>query len=703
MRTVEQILNLDELINLVAEFADSQPGKEYILNLSPEFTDVPDDIFRWIKSFKKMNGQLPEMKAIKKINMPAPNDYFSPEELRDIKAFLQLVASTKNVLEEASIVPELWKDLDPIDSLTVKIDKCIDEEASIKKDASEKLKGLYLERESLKKDINDILERVLEEKGELVQEKIITIRSGRTVLPVMYNRRSEIKGIEVDLSRSGNTAFIEPDEVIPLDNRLKENHLDIEEEKERLLREITSEVKENYESLSFNIRSMTLIDSIKARVNYAERYKCVVPEFTENPTLKLKKCRHPLLMREREVVPLDLSLGGDRRTLLVSGPNAGGKTVLLKTVGLNVLSSYAGLPIPAREGTEIGSFNDVFAIIEDEQSLQENLSTFSSFVIRMKEILQEAGSDSLILCDELGGNTDPEEGAALSISILEELTQRGSLIVATTHLNSLKYYVADSNNMVNGSMEYRDHPTYRLLFGIPGGSRAISVAEQYGLPQNVIKKAKNRMDSELLNIEELLTELEKRKNSIQKKEKRVHEMESELEELTSRYRKKMESMKKEEKKIIEESREEANRIVNEARSKVEKTIKEIKEKNASKKSIENYRKTFNEFQKKEERKKEKIIPGDKKKSKVRYDVDTQIPLEISVRGKTRDQAWREIDKFLDRAMVSGYERVRIVHGKGSWVLRDMVHDRLERDLRVTDIFTPSQSEGGEGVTVAKLK
>lgn len=703
MRTVEQILNLDELINLVAEFADSQPGKEYILNLSPEFTDVPDDIFRWIKSFKKMNGQLPEMKAIKKINMPAPNDYFSPEELRDIKAFLQLVASTKNVLEEASIVPELWKDLDPIDSLTVKIDKCIDEEASIKKDASEKLKGLYLERESLKKDINDILERVLEEKGELVQEKIITIRSGRTVLPVMYNRRSEIKGIEVDLSRSGNTAFIEPDEVIPLDNRLKENHLDIEEEKERLLREITSEVKENYESLSFNIRSMTLIDSIKARVNYAERYNCVVPEFTENPTLKLKKCRHPLLMREREVVPLDLSLGGDRRTLLVSGPNAGGKTVLLKTVGLNVLSSYAGLPIPAREGTEIGSFNDVFAIIEDEQSLQENLSTFSSFVIRMKEILQEAGSDSLILCDELGGNTDPEEGAALSISILEELTQRGSLIVATTHLNSLKYYVADSNNMVNGSMEYRDHPTYRLLFGIPGGSRAISVAEQYGLPQNVIKKAKNRMDSELLNIEELLTELEKRKNSIQKKEKRVHEMESELEELTSRYRKKMESMKKEEKKIIEESREEANRIVNEARSKVEKTIKEIKEKNASKKSIENYRKTFNEFQKKEERKKEKIIPGDKKKSKVRYDVDTQIPLEISVRGKTRDQAWREIDKFLDRAMVSGYERVRIVHGKGSWVLRDMVHDRLERDLRVTDIFTPSQSEGGEGVTVAKLK
>ncbi len=705
MKKLSSTIGLDLLLEKISCYADSDPGKTAVLNLKPDMSKKKRQLaFKRLKEIKQLTHFFPNLQILKNERAPEKGKILSGEKLLYYRKLLNLSEKIKNLLEENKTLEELGKSLNPLIPLGKEIVTFIDENGSIIPTSTPALKALYGEKDTIEKKIEKKLNAFLKEKEHLLQDKIITIRLGRTVLPVKYDRKDEIEGIIVDLSRTQNTAFIEPGEIITLNNRISEIEKDIKSEEKRIFKHLTEKVAEQFPSIEKNTKTLTEIDSLKARALYAEEFKCIIPTFPENSNLKMKECYHPLLLGGKEnVEPLDLEIGQNERILLISGPNAGGKTVLLKNLGINVLSSLAGIPIPAKEGNEIGSFANISGIIEDEQSMEESLSSFSSYIVHLKEILEEADDNSLILLDELGGNTDPVEGSALSIALLNDLKDRGSLVIATTHLSPLKFYVENQEGMINGSMEYANGPTYHLQIGIPGGSRALATAEKLGLPPKIINDAKNFIDNESLEAEKLIEELSERNRNLREQEKKANKLKKEYYELKKKYDKMTENINKEKTKILSEAKEKAGNIVSEARSTVEKTIKDIKETKASQESIKKYKKTFAKAPEKKDEKKNKHIKTSRKPSEIKIHVDLEVPLEISVRGMTKEEAWKSADIFLDKAIVANYNSVRIVHGKGSGILRNMLYEKLKKDKRVKNIETPPHYEGGDGVTVAFLK
>jgi DNA mismatch repair protein MutS2 len=704
MKEIAQTVGLFKLKEEISKYADSKPGKLLTLSLNPVEPDGNiRKIFKNLSQVVEYQGLIPNLSILEKWKEPGLGVVFNSEELLYIARVLDLTNEVKKIFDENRIMEDLIIDLVSLPEINEEIKRCIDDDGQIKVDASTTLKSLYVERKKLKSKIDNKLQNIIQNYRGLLQDEVITQRSDRTVIPVKYDRKGEIEGVVIDLSRTGNTAFIEPAEIVPLNNQYREISIDMEEEKKKILKELTDKVRGNSKFIEKNIDILAEIDSLKARAIYAKKFDCRIPEFSKESILTLKKCRHPLLMIERDVVPLDLELGQDYRILLVSGPNAGGKTILLKTIGIIVLSAYSGLPIPADSGTKIGTFKNIFGIIEDEQSLEENLSTFSSYVIRLAKILNDADKNSLVLCDELGGNTDPEEGGALAISILNSLLERGSIVIATTHLGTLKFYVADNESMQNGAMEYVDGPTYHLQIGIPGGSRTIATAKRFGLQKEIIESAKKYLNLSVLKAEDLIEELSMRSKKLREHEEKISELKMNLENLINEYNEKMKNVKKEQKKILSDAKEKSKEILKDARSTIEKTIKEIKESKASKESILDYKDTFNNIFKEDKKEKETITQPKKEKMTIKYNIDTEVPLEISVRGLNREEAWQKTDKYLDRAALANYEQIRIVHGKGSWILRNALHEKLKKDPRVKSISTPGENEGGSGVTLIKLK
>jgi DNA mismatch repair protein MutS2 len=704
MKNLSSMVGLDILLEKISTFAESEPGKNIIRNLKPNISqEERKRSFENLTEIAQICSLIPPLSVLQKNSAPEQNKILTGENFLYYRKLLDITKETKEILTENNLLNKLNEHLDPLLYLYKEIEKFIDENGKIRENSTSLLKTLHREKVSIEKKIEEKLQGFLTEKEHLLQDKIITSRQGRTVLPVKYNRKDEIAGIIVDLSRTQNTAFVEPGEIVTLNNRISEIEKDIHAEKMRILKSLTKKTIEHFPSLNNNFETLIEIDSLNARIRYAEKFNCIAPIFSEKSILKLKKCYHPLLLEENKTVePLDLELGETERILLVSGPNAGGKTVLLKNVAINVLSSFSGIPIPVNEGSEIGSFSNILGIIEDEQSMEENLSSFSSYIVRLKKIVEIAEGNTLVLLDELGGNTDPVEGSALSIALLNELNKKQSLVITTTHLSTLKFYAEEQEQMVNGSMEYEDGPTYHLQLGIPGGSRAIATAEKFGLPKNIINEAKEYIDSEVFEAEKLIEELSARNRKLREQEQKIAELKKDLSKLKTAYDKKIKNVKQEQKTIISEAKEKAEDIISEARSTVENTIKEIKEKKASKESIKKYKKTFSHTTKDLKEDTTKVKPS-KKFSDVSYHIDMNVPLEVSVRGMTKEDAWQTADKFLDKAIVANYTSVRILHGKGSWILRNMLHKKLEKDPRIEKIETPPYYEGGEGVTIAFLK
>jgi DNA mismatch repair protein MutS2 len=705
MKKLANIIGLDLLLEKISTYADSQAGKNAILNLNPTLPKEDRLLaFKNLREIKQIIHLIPSLQILRTERVPEKGKILSGEKLLYHKKLLDLSNEIKSTLRDNKALEELSNNLDSLSPLAKEIAKFIDEKGTVIPDSTPALKSFYREKTSVENQIEKKLGYFLNEKDHLLQDKIITTRLGRTVLPVKYDKKDQIEGIIVDLSRTQNTAFIEPGEIVTLNNRISELEKDISAENKRILKYLTEKVTERIKAIEKNTKTLTEIDSLKARTLYAEEFKCIIPDFPENSNLKIKECYHPLLLGEKKKVePLDLEIGKNERILLISGPNAGGKTVLLKNLGINVLTSLAGIPIPAKEGSEIGSFTNISGIIEDEQSMEESLSSFSSYIVRLKEILRSADDNCLILLDELGGNTDPVEGSALSIALLNALKEKESLVIATTHLSPLKFYVEEQDGMINGSMEYENGPTYHLQIGIPGGSRAIATAEKFGLPKKLIDDAKSFVDSEIFEAESLIEELSLRNKKLREQEQELSGLKKDFFELKKEYAKKIKNVQEEKKRMLHEAKEKAESIVIEARATVERTIKEIQEAKASKDSIKKYKRTFASIPKKERKTKNEPLKPSDKSLEIKYHVDMDLPFEISVRGMTKEEAWKEADKFLDKAVVANYNSVRIVHGKGSWILRNMLHEKLKKDKRIKSIETPPHYEGGEGVTVAFLK
>jgi DNA mismatch repair protein MutS2 len=409
----------------------------------------------------------------------------------------------------------------------------------------------------------------------MLQENIITMRNGRYCLPIKQEYRSQFPGMIHDQSSSGSTLFVEPMAVVKLNNDLKELEIREQEEIERILADLSNQAGLETESLDTNVRTIARLDFIFARASLSKQMKGTEPAFNDRGIINIKKGRHPLI-DPKKVVPIDITLGKDFTLLVITGPNTGGKTVSLKTVGLFTLLGQAGLHIPAFDGSELAVFEEVYADIGDEQSIEQSLSTFSSHMTNTVSILEKANYKSLVLFDELGAGTDPTEGAALAMSILANLHNRRVCTMATTHYSELKVYALSTAGVSNACCEFDIEtlrPTYRLLIGIPGKSNAFAISSKLGLPDSIIEDAKNRIGVQDKSFEDLISDLEKKRITMENEQLEISKARKDSEELRRRLEQKNERIDNSKDKIMEEAKEEARKVLQEAKDFADRTIK----------------------------------------------------------------------------------------------------------------------------------
>jgi DNA mismatch repair protein MutS2 len=491
-----------------------------------------------------------------------------------IKAFGGYTGKEGEEQTEDSLT-EFFAGLEPLSSLNREIKRCILSEEEIADDASPSLKSVRRSIRNSNDRIHSELSQILNSTKTKLQESIITMRNGRYCLPVRSEYKNSFPGMIHDQSSTGSTLFIEPMSVVRLNNELKELAIKEQEEIEKVLAELSNLAAEHTDALAYDFNTLSELDFIFARASLSRLMKGTEPVFNENGNINIKKGRHPLI-NEKKVVPIDVMLGKDFSMLIITGPNTGGKTVTLKTVGLLTLMGQAGLHIPAFDGSELAVFEEVYADIGDEQSIEQSLSTFSSHMTNIVSILDKAEEQSLVLFDELGAGTDPTEGAALAMSILSYLHKRGIRTMATTHYSELKIYALSTEGVNNASCEFDVEtlrPTYRLLIGIPGKSNAFAISMKLGLPDYIIADAKERIGKQDRSFEDLISNLEENRVTIEKEQEEISRYKEEIEQLKKSLKKKNESLDTNRDRILREARENAASILQEAKEYADGSIK----------------------------------------------------------------------------------------------------------------------------------
>lgn len=590
-------LEYDKIVNLLMEESESTLGRELCKDLRPSSNF--EQIKRWIKEtdeaysliLKRGNPPLFGVKSIdKEIKRGGIGGIIQPEGLLKIGESLRCANALKSYLRETledeqepdyRYIEERIKGLSTFDYLERRIFNVIISENEISDDASPKLRRIRIEQKqkynSVKTKLNSIINN--EETKKYLQDSLYTVRDGRYVVPVKKDFRSNVPGMVHDMSSSGATMFIEPMVIVELNNQIRELEIEERNEIERILAELSSMVGEREEELKINEYILQELDFIFAKGKLAIKQKASLPILNSDGYINIKQGRHPLLDSD-EVVPIDVYIGKDFDTLVITGPNTGGKTVSLKTVGLLTAMAQSGLFIPARNNSHIGVFENIYADIGDEQSIEQSLSTFSSHMVNIVEIIKRLEDNSLVLFDELGAGTDPTEGAVLAIAILEEIRKKDVRAIATTHYNQLKVYAMTTEGVENASMEFDIDtlsPTFRLLIGIPGKSNAFEISRRLGLSEEIIDSARNLVESENIKFEDMLAEIERNREIIEKARYEAEQARAEVrkqEEKSKAYREKTEDMRE---RILEEARIEARDIIKEAKAESQLIIDEIKD------------------------------------------------------------------------------------------------------------------------------
>jgi len=463
------------------------------------------------------------------------------------------------------------------------IERAIDEEGQIRDDASPALRKIRRELKGSQGELIKLLERTMAklEPHQRVADMSVTVRNGRFVIPVRREAQGAVGGIVHDASQTGGTLFVEPPAAVEAGNRIRELQSEEIEEVERILAELTERVRPHRAELAGSLESLVVLDSLVARARYAIEFRCAPAELADSTEgFAIVQGRHPLLIAQGiDVIPFDLQMSGNERTLLISGPNTGGKTVLLKALGLFSALVQSGVPAPAEAGSRIAVFDNIYADVGDEQSILASLSTFSAHLKNLVEVLSSATAHSLVLIDELGSGTDPIEGAALGGAILEALTARGTLSIATTHLGALKELATQVDGVVNASLQFDPvalAPTYRLTKGVPGRSYGISIARRLKLPNDVLERAEQRIPSDERRVTALLAELEAREKALGASERETGEIAEDAKERARRVAERERHLTQREREVERASRQEARRYLLEARADVERTIRELK-------------------------------------------------------------------------------------------------------------------------------
>jgi DNA mismatch repair protein MutS2 len=617
--------------------------------------------------------------------------------------------------------------------------------------------------------VSDFADRIGGGKGY----EFVTIRGERYVVSLPRGEASRLKGIVHQTSGSGASLYVEPIEFVDENNRLESMLQDERDEITRVLLDLSSDVVRRKEALLGNQDLLLALDLVSARAQFARRFRCVMPEHSADGRLALRGARHPLLEkrfadegRGRTVTPLDLECGADLKALVISGPNAGGKTIALKTVGLLALMDRSGLLVPCEQGTAMPFHDEVFVDIGDDQSIEKSLSTFSSRIARLTLIIERSSDRSLVLIDEIGDGTDPEEGAAIATAALERLARSCGRVIVTTHLKALKAWAHVAPGARNATLEFdpdRLEPLFALRMGVPGRSWGIEMAARMGLPRDVIDRATAGLSSESLRLEELLAHLEKTERIAAKKRRELVEKERLLSELIASYHDRLDRFKEDRDALVAKAREEALEIVSSTRRDMEHIIREIKTTHAASSAIREGHARVEEkrarFQKKPPAKKsapparpEDLHPGvwaeiaslgkegrivsldasraflelegglrvetsvrdlrrasgrerDRAGRKVSWTMETPeaVPNELSIRGLEKAEALELVDAFLDRAVLQGLRTVTVIHGIGRGILKRALYDVLRKDPRVSSVRPGEPARGGDGVAIVDLR
>lgn len=589
-KKVLQTLEFDKITKQLEGLAASPLGKEYCRNLLPhterewilcaqrETSDALTHILT--QGEVSFYGISDIRESLKRIEI---GSILGMNELLRIAGLLSVSGKIKNFFrqslneneETGDSLNERYQLIEPLSPLMQEIRRCIPEEDTISDDAST---GLASIRRSLKNTGNRIheqLNKILNSSRNMLQDAIITMRDGRYCIPVKAEYRSSFQGMLHDQSATGSTLFIEPAAIVKLNNEIREMELKEQEEIEKILADLSNLVAEQAFFIEQNFKVLSELDFIFARAMLSKRQRGTEPKFPEDAYIEIKKGRHPLIPKEN-VVPIDIHLGKDFHLLVVTGPNTGGKTVSLKTVGLFSLMGQAGLHIPAFDGSCLKIFNEIYADIGDEQSIEQSLSTFSSHMVNTVSILKEADMDSLVLFDELGAGTDPTEGAALATAILTNLHNRGSLVMATTHYSELKLFALQTPDIENACCEFDVatlRPTYRLLIGIPGKSNAFAISGKLGLPDEIIQDAKNHVSSDATHFEDVLADLERSRNELEKDRQIISKNRKEISDLKKELHDKTEKLENSKERILRNANEEAGKILAEAKEYADETIR----------------------------------------------------------------------------------------------------------------------------------
>ena len=783
-------LEYDKITALLEEQASSFRGRQLCRRLKP-MTDVEriDEaqeqtaaaFTRLIKKGRISFGDAaPVEESMKRLEIGAA---LGSGELLRICKLLQNAGRAKaygrhdTQEESADCLDAYFEQLEPLTTLSNEIDRCILSEEEISDDASPTLKRIRRSMDSINEKVHTTLNGLV--NGSLrtyLQDPIITMRGDRYCLPVKAEYRNQVSGMIHDQSATGSTLFMEPMAVVKLNNDLKELYAKEQEEIQVILARLSEETAGYIEEIRTDYRCLTDLDFIFARGQLAMSMNGSRPILNEEGRIHIRNGRHPLL-DARKVVPITVTLGQDFSLLIITGPNTGGKTVSLKTVGLFTLMGQAGLHIPASDRSELAVFHQVYADIGDEQSIEQSLSTFSSHMTNIVSFLKDVDERSLVLFDELGAGTDPTEGAALAIAILSYLHDRDIRTMATTHYSELKVFALSTPGVENACCEFDVEslrPTYHLLIGIPGKSNAFAISGKLGLPDYIIEDAKMRLSEQDISFEDLLTDLETSKRTIEKEQDEIQAHRREMERMKAQLRQKEERLEEQKEKILREANDKANAILREAKEVADETIKNFHrfgKENISAADMERERERLRKKIKdtssspslktqkpKKEHKASDFKLGEsvrvlsmnltgtirslpdargnvtvqmgilssqvhisdleimeeqnpfstsRKKhtggGKIKMGKSLSVSPEINLLGRTVDEAVSELDKYLDDAILSHLNSVRVVHGKGTGALRKGIHEFLRRQKHVKSYHLAEYGEGDAGVTIVELK
>ena len=784
----KKTLEYDKIIEYIAAKCVSETGGIRLKNSAPVLdADTLQNILFQVKEMREIflaDGGFPiwdyyDIRIL--LNKIEPEESFL--EIADFlktQNFLEVVAEVHSfynkVKEKYPYLGDIINRLKQKDKLLTQIKFTIEPSGNIYDNASPELKAIRRDIAKVNDDIHHRLERIVRKKAEYLQEDYLTLRDGRLVIPVREFSVTKIPGIVHGQSSTGATYFVEPLPVVELNNQMQKLLSAERKEIVKILKRLSKLLREEQIDLIIDFDLLNELDVLQAKAKYANEVKAILPEINDSFYWRLKSAKHPLLLKMHpdSTVPLNLTAGKDNNELIISGPNAGGKTVALKTIGLLQLLFQSGFHIPAAEGTLMPICRQVFTIIGDKQSIEQDLSTFSSHINALNEIINNIENEGLVLIDEIGSGTEPSGGAALSISFLEKINKKGIVSIVTTHQNQLKAFASETEGIENAAMQFDNEnltPIFTMEQGIPGSSYTYDICRRLGLDESILKRAIAVSGKETFKLDVLLTDVSQKSLKYQELSNQLSIKESELNGLIQLYKDKNEIFKTKRKQFEKEAVEQAKEILNNVNREIETAIREIKESQADKEVVKKARQRLEDQRKLLHQKTEQketvsttdvtgLAKGQKVRS-VQYGIkgviskifkskdeveiekdglkitvsisdielldeygkvisqdvnlktasdqmftasaETNISNELNLRGLTVDEAIRKVESYLDSAVMSSWDEVRLVHGKGTGALREAVHKYLSGLKTIKEYRLGKWGEGDSGVTVVLLK